>query len=55
MVLVGDQIGDVPGQEIQDLSCQMAGLVNSNSRLHFKSQVLGAEAYTSRRFSCKNK
>jgi hypothetical protein len=34
MVLIGNQIGNVPGQEVKSFSCQIARFVNSNSRLH---------------------
>jgi hypothetical protein len=53
VVLVGDQIGDVPSQETEGFSGEMTGFVKSSSRLHSKSSVLGGAAYTSRCFSCK--
>jgi len=53
-MLIGDQVGDVPGQEIQGLSCKMAWFVDSNSWLHVSRGALSTEAYTSCRFSCKN-
>ena len=51
-MLIGDQVGDVPGQEIQGLSREVAGFVNSNSRLHSIRGALRAEAYTSVQFFC---
>src|SRR5690242_11998740 len=34
MMLVGDQIGNMPGQEIEGVSRKKTRLVNSNSRFH---------------------
>ena len=34
MMLVGDQIRNMPGQEIEGVSCEVTRFVNSNSRLH---------------------
>ena len=39
-MLIGDQVGDVPGQEIQGLSCKMAWFVDSNSWLHVSRGAL---------------
>src|SRR4030095_5867598 len=47
MVLIGDQVGDVPSQELESFSREMTGFVNSNSGLHVNRETLGAEAYTS--------
>ena len=33
MMLVGDQIRNMPGQEIEGVSCEVTRFVNSNSRL----------------------
>jgi hypothetical protein len=44
----------MPGQEIEGVSCEVTRFVNSNSRLHANRGALGAEAYTSLWFSCKN-
>src|SRR5918994_1706871 len=53
MVLIGNQIGNVPGEEVVSFSCQMARFVYSDGRLHGGPQIR-AEAYTSRPFSCNN-
>ena len=46
MMLIGDQIGDVPGQEIERLSGEVTRFVSSNSRLHVQFVYVSAEAYT---------
>src|SRR5262249_29291445 len=55
MMFIGDQVGDVPGKEIKGLSREMTRFMNSNSRLHVSRETLGAKAYTSQRFACKNR